>query len=121
MVQQQTARETEIVRFMCPGGSTRYASRDHIGWSRQSADRDRQDLEHMPLAVFVGTVLCGFWTKAGLVNSTVKSQVLVSPTGFLSKGYIKERCWEVGKTVDHKDSLESHIRNLNLLALWVAI
>lgn len=40
-------------------------------------ETDRQDLEHMPLVVFLGGVLCGFWAKAGLVNSSLKSQVLV--------------------------------------------
>ena len=57
----------------------------------------------------MGGVLWGFQVTVGLINSSQKSEVLVSPMGVLSKGHIR------GQTVDHKNSWGSCIRNLYLL------
>ena len=54
-----------------------------------------QGKSHMPLLKFMGGVLWGSLTKAGLVNSNPKSKVLVSPMGVLSKWHIRKRHWNV--------------------------
>ena len=51
-----------------------------MGRLKQSADRERQDLWHMPSLLLVGGVVWDFWAKAVLVNSYHKSWVLVNPT-----------------------------------------
>lgn len=39
-------------------------------------------------------------------------KILVSPTEFLAKEYMRGRFWEAGETVNHKGCWQSHIRNL---------
>ena len=57
------------------GGSTWHTSRGHTGRSRQGqAEREWQDLGHMPFLGFVGAVPWGSRDKSRLVNSYRKEQ-----------------------------------------------
>ena len=69
MAQQQTTREIETEKFIThrSWGENIQAFRDHMGRSRQSADRVRT----------WGTYLWVFQAKAGLVNSKQKSKSYV--------------------------------------------
>ena len=50
--------------------------------------------------------------KVRLVNLNKKYQVLVLSTGVLTLGKKKERSWEAGDTVDHKDCKGSYNQEL---------
>ena len=50
---------------------------------------ERQALGHIPLSGSVGGVLWASQARAGLVNSSRKSGVLVRSTGVLSQGRIR--------------------------------
>ena len=86
-VQQKTMKEIEIENFICHKSWRKYTAMaclmpaGHTGSSKQSADREWQDLGHMPLLGFVGRVVQVSQAKARLVNSNQKSRVLVSSTG----------------------------------------
>lgn len=51
--------------------------------------RERQDQGHMPLLGSEGRVLWGSQAKVRLVNSNLKSWVLLNPTVVFSKGHIR--------------------------------
>ena len=88
--------------------------------SRHSADRESQDLEHMPLLGFKCRVPWGSWTKARLVNS--KELGFGKPRRNLIEEVHRTRHWEAGMTIDHSGCWGSHIRNLHLLVtLQVAL
>ena len=104
-----------------PGGSTRHTSRGPMGRSRRRADRDRQDLGHVPLLGSMGRVLWSSWTEARLVHSKQKNRVLVSPMGVLTKGHVRGRHWEAGETVDHKRYWRNHIRDFCLFVTLLTV
>lgn len=120
LVPQKITREIEIGLLLTGlGESTRYTSRGLTGRSRQDADREQQDLGHLPLLGPVGGVLWGSWIRPDWSIPTKKPSILVSSMGFLPKGHTGGRPRELGETVYHKVYQRSHIKNLHLLvALW---
>ena len=62
-----------------------------MGRSRQSTDKERQDLGHMSLFRSMGGMFWDSEAKPGLINSNQRNMILISNMGVLSKGPIKER------------------------------
>lgn len=89
----------------------------HPGESRKgAAERERQDLGHVPLLGFASGVLWGSQAKAGLVISNQK-EGFGKPHRNLTKGCTRGMPWMVGKSVYHQGHSGSHIRNLNLFVI----
>ena len=64
--------------------------------------RARQDLGHLPLSGSIGGALWRPRAKTELVNSNQKEWGFGKLDGVLSKGHIRGRPWEVGKSVYDK-------------------
>lgn len=77
-----------------PGGATQEVKAEY---------RQRQDLGHMPLSGSLGGVLWGSQARAGLVNSSQKSEIFISPyRGLISGAHKAYGHWKAGESVDHK-------------------